>query len=280
MMIPKVTLNNGVAMPMFIVGTNMQSKEQLRAIVNESLRLGCRAFDTAPNYNSGKWLGELINEEIAELGIKREDLFIQSKLDWNAMLAGKEDEYLDNAMKVMKLDYLDSWVMHWPQPDTFTRSYKKMEKALKSGRVKAIGTCNFHIRHWCKLLNSGIEIVPQINQIELHPLRTCIEEVDFCNKHGIATQSYSPVCKMLPPVSENKELRDMAVRYGCSVAQLVLAWHISRGLCPISKTTKPHRIADNLRCLEIRFSREDITAINTLNRDYKLIVESIACPGF
>lgn len=279
-MIPTVTLNNGVKMPMFIVGTNMQSKEQLRAIVREALRLGCRAFDTAPNYSSGKWLGELINEEIGDLDVKREELFIQSKLDWNAMIAGKEEEYLDEALRVMNLEYLDSWVVHWPQPDSFISSYKKMERIYKTGKVKCIGTCNFHLRHWRKLFDAGIDVIPQINQIELHPLRTCVEEVAFCNEKGIATQSYSPICKMLPPVRDNKLLHDMAEKHECSIPQLILAWHISRGLTPINKTTKPSRIADNLKCLEIKLSREDVDAINSLNQNYKLIVESIACPGF
>lgn len=279
-MIPSIRLNNGVQMPMFIIGTNMQTKDQLRDIVKAALHAGCRAFDTAPNYASGQWLGELINEEISDLGIKRKELFIQSKLDWHAMLAGKEAEFLDKTLKIMGLDYLDSWVMHWPQPDTFVKSYKKMKVIYNSGMVKCIGTCNFHIRHWNKLMESNIEVLPQINQIELHPLRTCVDEVNFCKEHNIATQSYSPICKMMKPVKDNEVLNEIATQHNCSVPQLILAWHISRGVAPINKTTKPSRIADNLKCLDIKLLPEEVEHINSLNQNYKLIVESIACPGF
>lgn len=280
MQIKHVKLNNGNKMPMFIFGTNMLSKQMLYDVVKKALEEGCRAFDTAPNYPSSVWLGEIFRDLLIELNIKREELFIQTKLDWLDMQNNRIHDSFYEMLKTMQLEYVDSYVMHWPQPDTYVSSWKEMEKLYKKGLVKNIGTCNFLLRHWDIFFRSDIEIVPQINQIELHPLRTCENLVDFCSSKGIVTQSYSPLCKMLQPIKESLVLKELSFKYKCTIPTLILAWHICRGVVPINKTTKSSRIVDNITCLSLNLENEDVLKISKLNQDYKLIVESIACPGF
>lgn len=276
----KMTLNNGVEIPIFMLGTNIQNKHLLKEVVYAALNEGCRAFDTSPNYQSGAWLGEILQCAMSDLGLKREELFIQTKLDWKDMISNRVEKAFSEMLKTMRLTYVDAYVMHWPQPDTFVESYHTMEMLYHGGATRAIGVSNFLIRHWLKLFDSNITVIPQVNQIELHPLRTCDELLEFCKIKGIVTESYSPICKMVPELKNNKLLLELSHTYDCSVPQLILAWHICKGLIPINKTTKPLRIRENMTCMEINLSAEDIARIDALDRGYKLIVESFGCPGF
>ena len=280
MSLNEIILNNGVLMPFFFVGTNLPDKETLEKVVRHALSIGCRAFDTSLNYVSSAWLGEVLKNTLSEYGLSREDLFLQSKLDWNWMISNKVEESLQRNLESLGVEYLDAWIMHWPQPETYIESYKTMEVIYKQGKVRSIGVSNFLMRHWETLCSSGITITPQINQIELHPLRTCDELVSFCEEKGIATQSYSPLCKMIPAIKDNQLLCKLAKKYNCSLAQLIIAWHKGRKLVPINKSSKPKRLEENMKGMFIELSNEDAMAISSLNQNYKLIIESFACPGF
>ena len=118
-----MTLNNGVEIPIFMLGTNIQNKHLLKEVVYAALNEGCRAFDTSPNYQSGAWLGEILQCAMSDLGLKREELFIQTKLDWKDMISNRVEKAFSEMLKTMRLTYVDAYVMHWPQPDTFVESY-------------------------------------------------------------------------------------------------------------------------------------------------------------
>lgn len=279
-MVAQLSLSNGCHLPQVMMGTNGMDFDTLLSICKAAVDNACNAFDTAPNYVSEQYLGDVIKRLGSEYGINRDQLFIQTKLDWKDQMNKCVEGAFYNSLNRLGLEYIDSYLMHWPYPDTFVSDWKILEKLYKSGVVKSIGTCNFLQRHWDKLLASNIEILPHINQIELHPLRTCDDLLAFCKKHNILTQAYTPICKMLSPIKDNKVLNDLSEKYQTSIPKLILAWHVSRGVVPISKSTKPGRVKDNLSCVELNISSEDLTLITSLNEDYKFMVESWGCPGF
>lgn len=279
-MLAQVKLRDGGRLPSIMLGTNGMEYSTLHDVCIAAYNEGCYAFDTAPNYKSGQFLGKVIKSLNNEFGIKREQLFIQTKLDWKDQMNGKVEEAVLKSLNILGLEYIDSYLMHWPYPKTFVQDWKLLEKFHHDGLVRYIGTCNYRERHWKMLLDSDIEIIPHINQIEIHPLRTCNTLLEFCKKNSIVTQAYTPICKMLPPIAENATLLSLSEKYKCSIPQLVLAWHIHRGIIPINKTTKPTRIKENFSCTEIHIDIDDIDKITSLNEDYKFMVESWGCPGF
>lgn len=267
--------------PKILVGTNSMSQEALMHSVKAQLKFGLAAFDTAPNYKSEGKLGKIIQDAVEKQNARREDFFIQTKLDCIDQINNNVEGAFYKSLKETGLEYLDSYLMHWPYPDTFVDDWKILEKLYKHGLVRNIGVCNFRERHWKKLLDSNIEILPHINQIEIHPLRTCDELLSFCKDRNISVQAYSPICKMLPPISENKILQSLSEKYGKSIPEIILAWHIHRGVAPITKSSKPSRLTQNINsALTLSLSTDDLNSITALNENYKFFVESWGCPGF
>lgn len=279
-MIESFTLSNGVRVPKIIVGTNGIDYETLKTICLAAMQTGQIAFDTAPNYVSEKHLGKVIHELINDYGFKREDFFIQSKLDWNAQKDGKVLSAVQQSLRTLGIEYLDSYLMHWPYHETFINDWKTMEKIYNDGLVRTIGVCNFRERHWLKLIDSNPSIIPHMSQIEIHPFRNCSSLLEYCTSLGVLSQAYTPLLKMKPKLRENKILLQLAAKHGTSVPHIVLKWHIDRGVIPVTKSTKPHRVEENTKCLDIHLSPEDTTLINSLDEDYKFMLESWGCPGF
>jgi methylglyoxal/glyoxal reductase len=273
-------LSNGVELPPFVLGTNYMEYPVLKQAVKASLKAGCFAFDTAPNYVSEKILGRILRELQDELGISRETYFVQTKLDWNSEISGKVLDSFDHSLKILELEYIDSYLIHWPYPDFYVKDWLILEQLYDSGRVRSIGVCNFHRRHWDILLNSDIRILPHINQIELHPLRICKDLVEYCGSLGIITQAYSPTCSMIKPIIEDEILNQLASKYNVSLVSLILRWHYQRGIIPVSRSTNPDRILANFNIGGFLISDSDVDLINGLDMDYKFIVESFGCPGF
>ena len=155
-----------------------------------------------------------------------------------------------------------------------------MEKVYASGRVKAIGMANYHVRHFEKLFAAGIEVTPHCVQFEHHPMRTADDIFAFCSAHDIAVQAYSPICRMIPKIRENPILKSIAERTGKSVAQVILRWHIQHQSVPVFKTLKPHRLKENFDIWDFELSDADMAAIHSLDEDYKYHLESASCSGF
>lgn len=279
-MIESFTLRNGINVPKIIVGTNGIDYETLKSVCLSAMRTGQTVFDTAPNYISEKYLGKVIHELINEYGYKREDFFIQTKLDWNAQRDCRVFDALQTSLKTLGVEYVDSYLMHWPYPESYTEDWKTMEKFYNDGLARVIGVCNFRERHWKKLMDSSLSIIPHVSQIEIHPFRNCASLLEYCSSLGITSQAYTPLLKMQPKLRDNKTLVNIATKYGTTVPHLVLKWHIDRGVAPVTKSTKPQRVTDNIKCLDIHLSPDDTMLIDSLDEDYKFMLESWGCPGF
>lgn len=259
-------LENGVEIPCIGFGT-WQTPDGETAVkaVEAALACGYRHIDAAAIYGNEESVGEAIRES----GIKREELFVTSKL-WN-------DEHgydttlraFDKTVKDLGLEYLDLYLIHWPVPAKFHDDWEKanaetwraFEKLYEDGRIRAIGLSNF-LPHHVEALKKTAHIKSAVNQIEYHPGLMQKELVDYCNKEGMLVEAYSPLGtgKML----NDPTLMAIAGKYGKSVAQLCIRWVLQNDVLPLPKSVTPSRIEDNTKVFDFEISAEDMAAINGL----------------
>lgn len=275
-----IKLNNGVDMPPIVETTNWMDYPQMKTLVTEGLKVGFRAFDTARDYHNEPIVGRVIKECLEELGLKREDVFITTKIGNSQQRLGNIEEQIDISLRNLQTDYVDLWLMHWPYPDHYVDTWHKMEKVYKSGKVRAIGMANYRVRHFEHLFKEGVEIMPHCVQFELHPMRTADDIVAYCRERNIAIQAYSPLCRMIKKIRESKELQEIAERHNKSIAQVVLRWHIQNHTVPVFKSLKPYRLRENFDIFDFQLSDDEMAQVASLDEDYKYHIESASCPGY
>lgn len=267
-------------MPGLVASTNGMRYQKLKEIMFAGVDNGYRAFDTARNYKNEHVVGDVIKDIVNEKNLARERLFITTKLENENQIKGDIKEQIDISLKNLKTRYIDLWLMHWPYPGRFVSTWKKMEEVYQSGKVKAIGISNFRERHLEQLLSSDINIMPSVCQIELHPLRTALEVVQMCRENNIAIQSYSPLCRMIPSLTNSDTLLSLSKKYNKTIAQIILKWHMQKGFCPVFKSSSPKRLKENIDLYTFSLEIREIENIDSLDCDYKYHVESACCPGF
>jgi methylglyoxal/glyoxal reductase len=263
------TLHNGVEMPWLGLGVFLvKDGEEVVNSVKVALEAGYRSIDTAAVYKNEEGVGKAI----AESNVPREELFITTKV-WNAD-QGYEATLaaFDVSLKKLGLDYLDLYLIHWPLPSQgkFVETWKALEKLYKDGRVRAIGVSNFKVHHLEEVIAKG-EIVPMVNQVEYHPRFNQRELHDFCKKHSIQLEAWSPL--MQGGLLEEPTLVEIAKKYNKSTAQIIIRWDIQTGVVTIPKSVKPHRIAENADVFDFELSDEDMDKINALNQDQRMFAD-------
>ncbi|MCP2033505.1 diketogulonate reductase-like aldo/keto reductase [Planomicrobium sp. HSC-17F08] len=258
-----VILNNGLKMPQLGFGVWQVPDDQATAAVAKAIESGYRSIDTAMIYKNEKGVGQAIKDS----GVAREELFITTKV-WNS------DQGYDNALRAfdeslerLGLDYVDLYLIHWPTPDfdEYVDTYKALEKLYKDGRVKAIGVCNFEIEHLERLL-SECEVVPVLNQIECHPYLAQNDLKEFCAKHDIFVEAWSPLDQG-GEVLQDEVVKQIAQVHGKSPAQVVLRWHLQNNTIVIPKSVTPSRIEENFQVFDFELSEDEMEQINGLNKD-------------
>lgn len=262
--IPNIKLNNGVEMPQLGFGVFQVPDDQTTAAVAEALKAGYRSIDTAAVYGNEAGVGRAI----AESGIPREELFITSKL-WNEDQGYESTlKAFDETMDKLGLDVLDLYLIHWPAPDRelYVETWKAFEELYAKGRVRAIGVSNFQPAHLEELINES-QVVPAVNQVEVHPALQNKAVIAADKEFGIATEAWSPLAK--GEVLGEKPILDIAAKYDKSPAQVVIRWHLQEGRIVIPKSVTPARIAENLDVFDFELTPEDIKAIEGLERDYR-----------
>ncbi|MGN8841934.1 aldo/keto reductase [Bacillus sp. 522_BSPC] len=263
------TLHNGVEMPWLGLGVFLvKDGEEVVNSVKAALEVGYRSIDTAAAYKNEEGVGKAI----AESNVPREELFITTKV-WNAD-QGYEATLaaFDVSMKKLGLDYLDLYLIHWPLPSQgkFLDTWKALEQLYKDGRVRAIGVSNFKVHHLEEIIANS-EIVPMVNQVEYHPRFNQRELHDFCKKHGIQLEAWSPL--MQGGLLEEPILVELAKKYNKSPAQIIIRWDIQTGVVTIPKSVKPHRIAENKDVFDFELSEEDMDKISALNQDQRMFAD-------
>lgn len=275
-----ITLSNGVHMPCMVMSTNWMDYPVMKEVVTAGLKLGFRAFDTARDYGNEHIVGRVIEECLKEQGLKREDIFITTKIGNSQQILGNIDKQIEISLNNLRSNYVDLWLMHWPYPDYFVENWHKMEKVYKTEKVKAIGIANCRLRHFKTLEESGFEITPHCVQHECHPLRTTDDLIEYCNSKKIAIQAYSPLCRMIPEIKNASVLVNLAKKYNKTEGQIILRWHIQRGTVPVFKSVKKNRLAENISIFDFKLTDEEVLQISALNQNYKYHLESASCPGF
>jgi diketogulonate reductase-like aldo/keto reductase len=282
MALPAIQLSNNTQMPSVIVGTfQHRDYSLLKTIVGVSLRNGFAGFDTAPSYQNEAVLGKVLSECMAELSVERKNIYLIDKIDgWQMQQTkGNVEAFVDDALHKLRTDYVDLLLIHWPFPDFFLKTWECFVDLCGRGKARSIGVCNVRNRHLSQLINeSGFK--PHAVQIERHPLRTAEDILQFNKENGIVTQAYSPVCRMMPDLADSDILNRLSDKYSRSKGQIIMRWHIDTGSVPVFMTQKAGRIKEYAELFDFHLEAQDIHCISGMNADYKLFLESTACPGF
>ena len=260
-------LHNGVEIPCVGFGTwKAPDGETAYNAVRRALEVGYRHIDTAAAYKNEESIGKAIKDS----GIPREEIFVTSKL-WNTERGyEKALAAFDKTMERLGLDYLDLYLIHWPaaahQHDNWDElnqgSWKALIELYRAGKIRAIGVSNFKPHHLESLVKS--EVVPMINQIEIHPGHFTYETVEYCRKYNMLIEAWSPLGS--GALLGNELLAGIAEKYGKSVAQVCLRWCLQQGTLPLPKSVTPERIEANTDIFDFELSEDDMNEINTMEK--------------
>lgn len=272
-MVTELTLNNGVTIPAIGFGVFQSAPEDTVDAVVSALGAGYRMIDTAAAYGNEREVGEGIRRS----GLDRDDVFIETKV-WVSDYGYDETLHaFDKAVGKLGVETLDLLILHQPAPDRFEKTvgaYTALERLLADGKVRSIGVSNFMPHHLATLLERT-EVVPAVNQIELHPYFTqpAVQQADA--EHGILDQAWSPIggITFYPgfgdervSVLDDATIGEIAATHGRTPAQVMLRWHVQEGRNAIPKSTNPSRIAENLAVFDFELSPEELGRIDALDR--------------
>ncbi|MGO2480420.1 aldo/keto reductase [Glutamicibacter ardleyensis] len=259
--IPAVTLNNGVQMPQIGFGVFQVPNEEATTAVAAALKAGYRSIDTAAIYGNEEGVGKAL----AESGINREELFITSKIWISDMGYEQTLKAFDESLQRLGLDYLDLFLIHWPAPEKelYVETWKALEKLYAEKKIRAIGVSNFQPTHLQKLIDAT-DVVPAVNQVELHPALQNAEVSAANAGHGIATEAWSPLAQ--GALLNDASILAIGEAHQVTAAQVILRWHLQRGRVIIPKSVTESRIVQNLDLFGFELSAEELAAIDALDR--------------
>lgn len=253
-----VRLSNGVYIPRLGFGTfKVADGKAVVDSVKEALRIGYRHIDTAAAYENEEGVGLALKES----GISRSEIFLVSKV-WNTDQGYDTTiKAFEDSLKKLATSYLDLYLIHWPS-ELSSETWRALEKLYRDEKVRAIGVCNFTENHLNKLFDTA-EIIPMIDQVELHPELTQADLIKFCNKKNIQIEAWSPLAR--GKIFDHPDLAEIAEKYGKSVAQIILRWDLQLGIVTIPKSTTPCRIKENSDIFSFKLTEEDMDKISSLN---------------
>ena len=266
--VPNLQLNNGVLMPALGLGVFQTPPDETTAAVVEALRVGYRHIDTAAAYGNEREVGEGIRRS----GIPRDQIFIETKIWINDYGFDETMHGFEKSAKKLGVEQLDLLILHQALPSAFDKTleaYRALETLLADGKVRAIGVSNFMPEHIERLL-AETDIVPAVNQIEVHPYFQQAELQRLHQRYGILTQAWSPIGGITfyrgsgKSSLEDPVILAIAQAHGKSAAQVMLRWGLQHGRSVIPKSVKPARIAENLDVFDFELTPDELAAINGL----------------
>ncbi|CAH2084336.1 unnamed protein product [Euphydryas editha] len=296
---PKYKMNNGLEIPAIALGTFLGFDERgliksenkmLRDVVLQAIDVGYRHFDTAAVYNTEDEVGEAVRMKVGEGRIKREDVFVTTKL-WNTRHRREQVvKSLEETLQKMGLEYIDLYLMHWPiglnddytHTDTdYMETWRGLEDAQQAGLTKSIGLSNFNKQQLKRVIDEG-RIKPAVIQIEVHPQIVQKELIEYAHSLNVVVMGYSPFGSMIKrygiqfpgPRFDDPVLVDIAEKYGKTTAQVVLRWLVDRDIIPIAKTVKYSRLKENIDIFDFKLDPEEIEMINSFNSNTRYTLPS------
>lgn len=261
----RIPLSNGTSIPCIGFGTWKTPAEEAARSVAEALRVGYRHIDTATAYGNENGVGQAI----AESGIPRGEIFLTSKL-WNPDQGYQSTlDAFARTLEALRTDYLDLYLIHWPHDPKYFDNWEEMnletwrafEELYKAGKIKAVGVSNFRPHHLENIMDHA-DIMPMVNQVEIHPGMPQDEIIEFCRAHDIAVEGWSPLST--GRIFSVPEVQEIAQKYNKSIAQICLRWSVQRGVIPLPKSVTPSRILENSQVFDFKLEEADMQRISAL----------------
>ncbi|WP_199716708.1 aldo/keto reductase [Micromonospora musae] len=261
--IPAISLNDGNTIPQLGFGVFQVKPRETAAAVAKALEVGYRHIDTAEMYGNEAEVGQAIHAS----GLDRRDVFVTSKLSNAAHRPDDARRAFDATLAALGMEYVDLFLIHWPLPTLydgdFVSTWKTLEEFQRDGRARSIGVSNFQVPHLERLATEA-QVVPAVNQIEVHPYFTNDEVREYGSKHNILTEGWSPIAQ--GKVLDDPTIADLAELVGRTPAQVVLRWHVQRGDIIFPKSTTPARIEENFRIFDFELDDAAMERITALDR--------------
>ncbi|MDR6371968.1 diketogulonate reductase-like aldo/keto reductase [Chryseobacterium bernardetii] len=265
---PVVTLNNGVDIPALGFGVwQMEDLKECENAVIKAIQTGYRMIDTAAIYQNETAVGAGVKNS----GVDRDELFITSKVWVQDHGYEKAKSAFQRTLDRLQMDYLDMYLIHWPYGD-FLGTWKALEELYKEGKIKAIGVCNFTVEK-LEELKANSTVLPVINQIELHPVFQQKELQVYDRENNIVTQPWSPLGNGNTNLLSNPDLKAIAEKYGKTVAQVILRWHLQEGFVVIPKSVTPSRIEENFNVFDFELTENEMNVVRSLDTGKRLFFD-------
>ncbi|MFB2002448.1 aldo/keto reductase [Staphylococcus warneri] len=261
---------NGHTMPKVGLGTfRVENNDDCTKAVKYAIENGYRSIDTAKVYGNEEKVGQGIKEGLESAGLKRDDLFITSKLWLEDYGRENVEQAYENSLKRLDLDYLDLYLMHWPGTNEalMIDTWQGMEDLYKQERVKNIGVSNFNVDHFEALL-AQVSIKPVINQVEFHPYLTQKELRQYLDVQNIVMESWSPL--MNAQILDDEVVNQVAQEVGQTPAQVIIRWNYQHQVVTIPKSVTPHRIDENLNILDFELNDDQMKKLDDLNQNKRI----------
>lgn len=255
-----IKLNNGVKMPILGYGVYQVTQEECERCVLDALEVGYRSIDTAQSYFNEIQVGNAIQKS----GIAREDIFLTTKVWIEHYGYEQAKSSVLESMEKLQTDFLDLCLLHQPFSDYYG-AYRALEDLQAEGKIRAIGVSNFYVDRLIDIA-SFARTVPQVNQVETHPFNQQTEAKKYMDKYGVQIEAWAPFGEGRGDMFLNPVIAEIGAKYGKSVAQTILRWHIQRGVVVIPKSTHKERMAENFNVFDFSLTDEDMTTINSLDK--------------
>ncbi len=261
MTVATMKLNDGNSIPVIGLGTWQMSEEVCKKAIPIALKLGYRAIDTAYAYYNEKFIGEAIR------GFSRNELFITSKL-WREFHDPKKVEKLcDISLKDLQTDYLDLYLIHWPEIKNMVDILGEMLRLKEKGKIKSVGISNATIAHLREIIKQGIQIA--VNQVEFHPFLNQSKLLEFCTDHQLAVTAYSPIVQ--GAVANELTLIEIGKKHKKTPAQVSLRWLIQKGLIVIPKASSEAHLKENIEVFDFDLTREEMQQIEKISTTHRVV---------